>query len=88
MVQSFCLPAQEFYEGTVKHRRLTWYYHSGMATVKGNFRQKPIDMVMTTTQAAVLLLFNTGPQPAQKSLDYAAGTARRHTSCGPYVQAG
>ncbi len=54
---------QEFYEATVKHRRLTWFYHSGTATVRGNFKQKPIDMLVTTTQAAVLLLFNSGAQP-------------------------
>lgn len=44
----------------MKHRRLTWYYHSGQATIKGNFKQKPIDMLMSTTQAAVVLLFNSG----------------------------
>ena len=44
----------------MKHRRLTWYYHSGMATIRGNFKQKPIDMLMSTTQAAVVLLFNSG----------------------------
>lgn len=55
-----CLALQEFYEATVKHRRLTWYYHSGQATIKGNFKAKPIDMLMSTTQAAVVLLFNSG----------------------------
>ncbi|CAL5223551.1 g6084 [Coccomyxa viridis] len=50
---------KEFYEETVKHRRLTWYYHSGLATIRGNFKQKPIDMLMSTTQAAVVLLFNS-----------------------------
>ena len=55
---------QEFYEETVKHRRLTWYYHSGLATIRGNFKQKPIDMLMSTTQAAVVLLFNSGQHVA------------------------
>ena len=44
----------------MKHRRLTWYYHSGQATIRGNFKQKSIDMLMSTTQAAVVLLFNSG----------------------------
>ena len=51
---------QEFYEATVKHRKLTWYYHAGHANIRGNFKRNPIDMVMSTTQAAVVLLFNTG----------------------------
>ena len=51
----------------MKHRRLTWFYHSGTATVRGNFKQKPIDMLVTTTQAAVLLLFNSGVQPPRVS---------------------
>ena len=51
---------QEFYEATVKHRKLTWYYHAGHANIRGNFKRNPIDMVMSTTQAAVVLLFNSG----------------------------
>ena len=52
--------AQEYYEATVKHRRLQWYYHHGYANLRGNFRSKPIDITASTTQAAVLLLFNAG----------------------------
>ncbi|CAK0760120.1 Cullin-1 [Coccomyxa viridis] len=50
---------KEFYEATVKHRKLTWYYHAGHANIRGNFKRNPIDMVMSTTQAAVVLLFNS-----------------------------
>ena len=44
----------------MKHRKLTWYYHAGHANIRGNFKRSPIDMVMSTTQAAVVLLFNSG----------------------------
>ncbi len=52
--------AQEYYDATVKHRKLQWYYHHGIAMLRGNFRSKPIDITASTTQAAVLLLFNAG----------------------------
>ena len=52
--------AQEFFDATVKHRRLTWFYALGSATLRGNFRSKPIDISCLPTQAAVLLLFNSG----------------------------
>ena len=44
----------------MKHRRLTWFYALGTATLRGNFAAKPIDMTMLPTQAAVCLLFNSG----------------------------
>ena len=43
----------------MKHRRLTWFYALGTATLRGNFASKPIDMTMLPTQAAVCLLFNS-----------------------------
>ncbi len=57
--------AQEFYEATVKHRRLQWYYHHGYANLRANFRSKPIDVTTNTTQATVLLLFNAGARSFQ-----------------------
>jgi hypothetical protein len=51
---------QEFFDATVKHRRLTWFYALGSATLRGNFRAKPIDISCLPTQAAVCLLFNAG----------------------------
>ncbi|KFK29755.1 hypothetical protein AALP_AA7G174800 [Arabis alpina] len=47
-----------FYETRTKHRRLVWIYSLGTCQVIGNFDQKPIEMMVTTYQAAVLLLFN------------------------------
>ena len=34
----------------MKHRRLTWFYALGTATLRGNFASKPIDMTMLPTQ--------------------------------------
>ena len=51
---------QEFYEASVKHRKLTWIYSLGNCHLKGNFDAKPIELIITTSQAALLLLFNDG----------------------------
>ncbi|KAL3827853.1 hypothetical protein ACJIZ3_016655 [Penstemon smallii] len=49
---------KEFYQTKTKSRKLTWIYSLGTCNIKGNFEQKPIELVMGTYQAAVLLLFN------------------------------
>lgn len=49
---------KEFYEAENKHRRLTWIYSLGSCMLRGNFDAKPIEMQMSTMQAAVCLLFN------------------------------
>lgn len=53
---------KEFYEASVKHRKLTWIYSLGNCHLKGNFDAKPIELIITTSQAALLLLFNEGEQ--------------------------
>lgn len=57
---------KEFYQTKTKHRRLTWIYSLGTCNIVGRFKPKPIELVVTTYQAAVLLLFN-----AQEKLSYA-----------------
>jgi len=49
---------REFYETVTKHRKLTWIYALGMCQLQGRFDSKPIDMAVSTFQAAALLLFN------------------------------
>eukprot|EP00873_Tetraselmis_striata_P034578 jgi/Tetstr1/454842/TSEL_000320.t1 len=49
---------KEFYEATTKHRKLTWIYALGNCHIKGNFKAKPIELVLSTFQAAPVLLFN------------------------------
>ncbi|CAF2125578.1 unnamed protein product [Brassica napus] len=48
-----------FYETKTKHRKLTWIYSLGTCHLNGKFDHKPIELVVSTYQAAVLLLFNT-----------------------------
>ncbi len=55
-----------------KHRRLTWIYSLGSCMVKGNFDAKPIEMTMSTLQAAICLLFNDAAE-----LSYAEIRVRR-----------
>lgn len=51
---------KEFYEATTKHRKLSWIYALGTCHIKGNFKARPIELVLSTFQAALLLLFNQG----------------------------
>ncbi|CAN0841873.1 CUL1 [Linum grandiflorum] len=50
---------KEFYDTKSKHRKLTWIYSLGSCQLIGKFEQKNIEMVVSTYQAAILLLFNT-----------------------------
>jgi len=49
---------KEFYEATTKHRKLAWIYALGTCHIKGNFKPRSIELVLSTFQAALLLLFN------------------------------
>ncbi|KAE8686122.1 Cullin-1 [Hibiscus syriacus] len=48
-----------FYETKTKHRKLTWIYSLGTCHINGKFDQKNIELIVSTYQAAVLLLFNS-----------------------------
>lgn len=50
---------KDFYETKTKHRKLTWIYSLGTCNISGKFEQKTIELVVSTYQAAALLLFNT-----------------------------
>ncbi|CAN7051524.1 hypothetical protein BRARA_G01463 [Brassica rapa] len=51
-----------FYEAKHKRRKLTWLHSLDTCHINGKFDQKPIDLIVSTHQAAVLLLFNTRDQ--------------------------
>ncbi|KAE8705094.1 Cullin-2 [Hibiscus syriacus] len=58
-----CIEAfKAFYKTKTKHRKLTWLYSLGTCHVNGRFDRKTIELVVSTYQAAVLLLFNTSDQ--------------------------
>ncbi|KAF7809601.1 cullin-1 [Senna tora] len=48
-----------FYESKTSHRKLLWIYSLGICTIVGRFEQKTIELIVSTYQAAALLLFNT-----------------------------
>jgi cullin 1 len=48
-----------FYESKTKHRKLTWIYSLGTCNINGKFEAKTIELIVSTYQAAALLLFNT-----------------------------
>lgn len=49
---------KEFYQTKTKHRKLTWIYSLGTCNISGKFDLKQIELVVTTYQASLLLLFN------------------------------
>ncbi|CDP03526.1 unnamed protein product [Coffea canephora] len=49
---------KDFYQTKTKHRKLTWIYSLGTCNINGKFEPKPIELIVGTYQAAVLLLFN------------------------------
>ncbi|URD74651.1 cullin 1 [Musa troglodytarum] len=49
---------REFYQTKTKHRKLTWIYSLGTCNIIGKFESKTIELIVTTYQAAALLLFN------------------------------
>ncbi|WOL18867.1 cullin-1-like [Canna indica] len=49
---------KEFYQTKTKHRKLTWIYSLGTCNINGKFEPKTMELVVTTYQAAALLLFN------------------------------
>jgi cullin 1 len=54
-----CLDAfKVFYNEKTSNRRLRWVHSLGVMTVSGNFTKKRIDLVVSTVQANILLLFN------------------------------
>uniref|UniRef100_A0A7N0UQR0 Cullin family profile domain-containing protein n=1 Tax=Kalanchoe fedtschenkoi TaxID=63787 RepID=A0A7N0UQR0_KALFE len=49
---------REFYQTKTNHRKLTWIYSLGTCNINGKFETKTIELIVTTYQAAALLLFN------------------------------
>lgn len=48
----------EFYKGANSNRNLSWIYTLGSCNLKGYFTKRPIELQLSTLQAALLLLFN------------------------------
>eukprot|EP01018_Ginkgo_biloba_P011463 Gb_23722 [translate_table: standard] len=50
---------REFYQTKTKHRKLTWIYSLGTCNLSGKFDPKAMELIVTTYQAAALMLFNS-----------------------------
>lgn len=48
-----------FYETKTKQRKLAWIYSLGTCNINGKFEHKTIELILSTYQAAALLLFNS-----------------------------
>ncbi|KAL6175859.1 hypothetical protein ACLB2K_052497 [Fragaria x ananassa] len=48
-----------FYASKTEHRKLSWVHSLGTCNIIGKFEPKAIELVVSTQQAALLLLFNT-----------------------------
>ncbi|CAL5083358.1 unnamed protein product [Urochloa decumbens] len=49
---------KQFYQSITKHRKMNWIYSLGNCNIVGKFDTKPIELIVTTYQGALLLLFN------------------------------
>ncbi|KAI4303721.1 hypothetical protein MLD38_039319 [Melastoma candidum] len=49
---------EDFFRSRRQHRRLSWMFSFGICILTGRFDTKAIELVLSTYQAAVLLLFN------------------------------
>ncbi|KAL5541836.1 hypothetical protein UlMin_009546 [Ulmus minor] len=50
---------REFYQTKTKHKKLTWIYSLGTCKIIGKFEPKTMELIVTTSQASALLLFNS-----------------------------
>ncbi|KAI3852446.1 hypothetical protein MKX03_009409 [Papaver bracteatum] len=86
-VQSF----NEFYQGDKKNRKLTYLYSMGSCNGTGKFQKKPIELIVSTQQAAVLVLFNSSDKYSYSEIreqlnltDDDAVRLLHSLSCGKY----
>ncbi|CAL5072266.1 unnamed protein product [Urochloa decumbens] len=49
---------KQFYQSITKNRKMNWIYSLGNCNIVGKFDTKPIELIVTTYQGALLLLFN------------------------------
>ncbi|KAK4264624.1 hypothetical protein QN277_025777 [Acacia crassicarpa] len=72
-----CVEAfNEYYTSKAKHKKLSWAFSMGACNIHGKFQKKTIELIVSTYQAATLLLFNNADKlsfleiKTQLGLDY------------------
>ena len=64
-----CIEAfRVYYDSKTNNRRLKWIHDLGTVTLAAAFPKKRVDLMMTTVQAAILLLFNAHDQLSVQQL--------------------
>nr|XP_019706195.1 cullin-1-like [Elaeis guineensis] len=58
----------KYYSSKTHSRKLTWIFSLGTCTMVGRFDAKPIELIVTTHQAALLMLFNTSDRLSYKEI--------------------
>ncbi|CAD7938152.1 unnamed protein product [Amoebophrya sp. A25] len=84
---------KEYYDGKTQHRKLSWIHHQGTAVVTAKLGKKH-DLVCSTMQAVILLLFageqgpasGTGSSSSTSSTSAPASSVVEHT-CGSIQKA-
>jgi hypothetical protein len=74
----------QFYESRTSHRKLKWIHTLGTCVVVGRFDAKPIDLVISTYQACILMLFNQ--QQEYTAADVASATKLPMEELKKYLQ--
>ena len=74
----------QFYESRTSHRKLKWIHTLGTCVVVGRFDAKPIDLVISTYQACILMLFNQ--QQEYTTADVASATKLPMEELKKYLQ--
>ncbi|CAL9088056.1 unnamed protein product [Musa acuminata var. zebrina] len=54
-----CVQAFKIFYETTSRRKLTWLYSLGSCNINAKFGERTIELIVTTPQAAVLMLFNS-----------------------------
>jgi len=74
----------QYYESRTSHRKLKWIHTLGTCVLAGKFDTKPIDLVISTYQACILMLFNQ--QEEYSTLDIAQNTKLPMDELKKYLQ--
>mmetsp|Transcript_279 Transcript_279/g.761 ORF Transcript_279/g.761 Transcript_279/m.761 type:complete len:242 (+) Transcript_279:14-739(+) len=73
-----------YYESRTSHRKLKWIHTLGTSVVTGRFDAKPIELVISTYQACILMLFNQ--QEEYTTADIATSTKLPMEELKKYMQ--
>jgi len=75
---------QDYYQSSYQHRQITWCFSHGNATVASRFSDKQYNLVTTTYQMCILVLFNSRStlsfEEIKSSMQFDDETAKKNLS--------